>query len=79
MSTTIRVSTDTRDRIAMLAGASGEPMNAVVDQALDALERRRFFDDLNTRYGELRQDEQAWSDIERERAGEATSLHDISR
>ncbi len=78
MSTTIRVSIRTRDRIAILAGTSGQPMNAVVDEALDALERRRFFDELNTRYGELRQDERAWSDIERERAVEAASLHDIS-
>lgn len=53
-------------------------MNAVVDQALDALERRRFFDDLTRRYTELRQDERAWSDIEGERAAEAGSLHDIS-
>jgi len=53
-------------------------MHAVVDQALDALERRRFFDELNARDGELRQDERTWSDIERERAVEAASLHDIS-
>ncbi len=78
MSTTIRVSIRTRDRIAILAATSGQPMTAVVDQALDALERRQFFDDLNTRYTELRQDELAWSDIERERAVEAASLHDIS-
>jgi hypothetical protein len=51
-------------------------MSAVVDEALDALERRRFFADFNNRYRQLREDEAAWRDIEAERAVEAGSLRD---
>jgi len=78
MSTTIRVSVGTRDRIAALADESGKPMNAVVDDALDALERRRFFAAFNERYAELRDDPEAWADVEAERTLEARTLRDRS-
>ena len=76
MSTTIRVSSSTRDRIAVLARASGQPMTAVVDEALDALERRRFFADFNGRYAGLRADEHRWSEVEAEREIESGALGD---
>jgi predicted transcriptional regulator len=44
MSTTIRVSEQTRDRFARLAAATGRPMTQLLDEAADALERRVFFD-----------------------------------
>lgn len=78
MSTTIRVSVDTRDRIAALADESGKPMTAVVDDALDALERRRFFAAFNQRYAELRDDPDAWAEVEGERTVEARTLRDRS-
>lgn len=77
MSTTIRVPNRTRDRLAALAAAIGRPMAAVVDDALDALERRVFFEALNKRYGELRH-EGAWSEIEGERATEEGAVRDQS-
>lgn len=76
MSTTIRVSQRTRARIAALADATHRPMTAVVDEALDALERRAFFASFNQRYGELRDDEVTWTEIEAERQLEASSLTD---
>ena len=78
MSTTIRVPNRTRDRLAALATATGRPMTAVVDDALDALERRVFFEGLNARYAELRGDEAAWPEIEAERAIEEGALRDTS-
>lgn len=54
-------------------------MNTVVEDALDALERRRFFAVFNSRYGELRQDVEAWRGVEDERAVEAGSLRDSSK
>lgn len=78
MSTTIRVPNRTRDRLAALAAATGRPMTAVVDDALDALERRVFFDALNNRYGELREDDNAWAEIEVERRAEEGSVGDQS-
>lgn len=78
MSTTIRVPNRTRDRLAALAVATGRPMTAVVDDALDALERRVFFEGLNARYAELRADEASWTEIEAERAIEEGALRDKS-
>lgn len=51
-------------------------MNAVVEEALDALERRRFFAAFNSRYEALRRDDASWDEVEAERAAEARSLRD---
>jgi predicted transcriptional regulator len=71
MSTTIRVSEETRDRFARLADATGRPMTQLLDEAADALERRVFFDQLGARYGELRADESEWQEIQAERGADA--------
>jgi predicted transcriptional regulator len=78
MSTTIRVTERTRDRFAKLAAATGRPMTQLVDEAADALERRVFFDQLSSRYEELRADTGAWSEVETERAIEGRALRDSS-
>jgi len=79
MSTTIRVSEQTRDRFARLADTTGRPMTQLVDEAAEALERRLFFDQLTARYEELRRDDQEWASIEAEREVEGGSLGDRSR
>lgn len=68
MSTTIRVSRDTRARLAKLAEQAGTPMTAIVDQAVDRLERHRFFEELNRQVAALRADPVAWAEYEAERA-----------
>ena len=78
MSTTIRVSERTRDRFARLARATGRPMTELLDEAAEALERRIFFDGLAARYAELRGDDEAWREIEAERAMESGVLSDRS-
>ena len=78
MSTTIRVSEETRDRLASLATTTGRPMTRVLDDAVEALERKVFFDRFNRRYQELRDDAAAWSEIEHERAVEEGTLGDVS-
>jgi len=42
-------------------------MSQLVDEAVDALERRVFFDQLSSRYDVLRADPNAWSEIQAER------------
>lgn len=79
MSTTIRVNESTRDRLALIAVADDRPMTAVVDDALDALERRRFFAGMNDRYSELRADSAQWGEIEDERSAEYVTLSDSAR
>lgn len=76
MSTTLRVSEPTRDRFAELARATGRPMSQLLDDAADALERRLFFDRLTAGYAALRDDPDAWSEVEAERAAESTALRD---
>ncbi|MDA8040311.1 MAG: hypothetical protein M0Z69_14420 [Actinomycetota bacterium] len=78
MSTTIRVSEETRSRFAELAKAMGRPMTQLLDEAAEALERRVFFDRFAARYSELRHDADAWGEIEAERAEESSSLSDHS-
>ncbi len=78
MSTTIRVSKQTRDRFASLARATGRPMTELLDEAADALERRVFFDELSARYDVLAGDSTAWREIESERTAESGPLDDGS-
>jgi hypothetical protein len=54
-------------------------MTAVVDDAVDALERRLFFERYTRRYAELREDERAWREIQDERAAESGAIADESR
>jgi hypothetical protein len=77
MSTTIRVSEKTRDRLASLASSTGRPMTKVLDDAVEALERKVFFDRFNRRYQELRDDPTAWAGIELERRTEDGVLGDL--
>ncbi len=51
-------------------------MTAIVDDALDALERRRFFDRFNQRYAELADDSDAWTEVLEERTLESGALGD---
>jgi predicted transcriptional regulator len=76
MSTTIRVSEQTRDRFAKLADETGRPMTQLLDEAADALERRVFFDQFSARYQQLRSDRVAWGEIEAERAIEGGAVGD---
>ncbi len=78
MSTTIRVSEETRDRLASLASATGRPMTRILDEAVEALERKLFFETLNRRYEELRADPEAWAEIDQERRSEEGAVGDTS-
>ena len=53
--------------LAAIAESKGQPMTAVVEQALDALERREFLEAGNRRYAELRADPAAWAEVVRPR------------
>jgi len=53
-------------------------MTRVLDDAVDALERRVFFERFNRRYEELRDDSEAWAEIEAERRIEEGTVGDTS-
>jgi hypothetical protein len=50
----------------------------LLDEAADFLERRAFFDQLDASYAALRDDPEAWAEIEAERASEDGSVGDTS-
>lgn len=61
--TTIRVSVATRDRIAALARKAGEPMTAIIDQAIRELERKHRWQHVADQMARTRKENpQAWAD-----------------
>ncbi len=65
MSTTVRLSTETRERLARLAAADGETLTAALERLVHEEEIRRFAEEFNAAY------ERIWADpqlaaIERE-------------
>lgn len=51
-------------------------MTAVLDDAVDALERRAFFAAFNEGWARIRADEEAWAEVLAERAEEEALLTD---
>jgi hypothetical protein len=50
-----------------MSKAEGKPMSTLLDEAVEALRRRRFLEGVNTAYAALRQKPRAWEAIEAER------------
>ena len=53
---TVRVSARTHDTLKELAARSGEAMQEILDQAVEAERRRRFVEEANASYARLQQD-----------------------
>ncbi|MFC5829058.1 hypothetical protein [Nonomuraea insulae] len=61
--TSIRVSVKTRDRIAALAKKAGEPMTAIIDQAIREMEKKQRWERVAEQIERTqREDPQAWAD-----------------
>ncbi|MEU7852769.1 ribbon-helix-helix protein, CopG family [Nonomuraea sp. NPDC049141] len=61
--TTIRVSVKTRDRIAALARKAGEPMTAIIEQAIRELEKKHRWQHVAEQMERTRkEDPRAWAD-----------------
>lgn len=67
MSTTIRISDETKARIDQLTGLTGLQIQTLVDRALAEFERALFFGETNRRFAELRGDTAAWQALTAER------------
>ncbi len=78
MSTTIRVSEATRQRVADIAAATGRQMQAVVDDAVAAYERLVFWESFEAGYAALADDPERWGEVTAERAVEEQALGDGS-
>lgn len=78
MSTTIRVSEETRLLASELARRTGLQQQAVVAAALDAYDKSLFWDAFEHGYHHLAENEEAWASLQVERVGEAPALADGS-
>ena len=61
-STTIRVTTEQRDRLRKLAEQRSATMADTFDAALEALRRNQFYEQMAEAEARLRSDPQAWAD-----------------
>lgn len=76
MSTTLRVSEETRRQVAELAAATGRQMQVIVEEAVAAYARALFWAEFERGYELLADDPTQWAGVRAERAGESTALHD---
>jgi predicted DNA-binding protein len=67
-STTVRVSAETHELLRKLAAATGEPLQRVLERAVENYRRERFFAELDAAYERLQADPVAWKDYLGEQA-----------
>lgn len=65
--TTVRISGGAHKTLKELAASDARSMQALLDEAIEALRRKRFLERVNQAYAELRRDATAWSAVEAER------------
>jgi predicted transcriptional regulator len=60
-STTVRVTEHTHELLRELAAATGQPLQRVLEEAVERYRRERFFADLHAAYARLAGDRAAWA------------------
>lgn len=75
-SVTIRISGEAHGVLKSLAAETGEPIQLLLDRAIEAYRRQRFFEELNAAYGALRGDPGDWEEERQERAAWDAALSD---
>jgi predicted transcriptional regulator len=65
-SATVRISNEVRDILRELAAKEGEPMQAILEKAIEQYRRQRFLEEVNAAYAALRQDYKIWTEIQKE-------------
>jgi predicted transcriptional regulator len=75
-STTVRVSEHTHELLRKLAEASGEPLQKVLERAVENYRREQFYVEFNAAFERLRTDPVAWEEELAERALWETTLAD---
>jgi predicted transcriptional regulator len=60
--TTVRITETTRDALRELAHHEDEPMQAVLERAVEEYRRKRFIERVNDGYAALRADPKAWKE-----------------
>ena len=65
--TTVRISEEAHQALRALAAQAGEPMQVILDRAIEQYRRQRFLEEANAAYAVQRRDPQAWQDERDER------------
>jgi predicted transcriptional regulator len=66
-SLSIRISSETHQKVRDLAKTKGESMQSVIDKAVEDYRRQRFLEEANRQFAVLRADPQAWQEELEER------------
>jgi len=74
--TTVRIREETREALRALAESEGKSMQAVLEEAVEALRRLRFLERVNDAYAALRRNGAAWDSLQTERSDWDASLLD---
>ena len=64
------------DILREMARIEGRPMQALLEEAVETLRRKRFLEEVNAGYASLRGDAKAWAAVEGERREWDRTLHD---
>jgi predicted DNA-binding protein len=75
-STTVRVSAETHELLRKLAAATGEPLQRVLERAVENYRREQFYAEFNAAFERLRSDPVAWKDYLAEQAEMEGTLAD---
>jgi predicted transcriptional regulator len=67
-STKVRVSAETHDVLRKLAAATGEPLERVLERAVESYRREQFYAEFDAAYARLQADPVAWEEELAERA-----------
>ena len=73
---TTRISAAAHGILRQLAKAEGKSILALLDEAVEALRRQRFLEQVNAAYAILRADPVTWAAVERERRAWDATLGD---
>jgi len=73
---TIRISDTAHGTLQKMSRSEGKPMAALLDEAVEALRRQRFLEQVNTAYAALRSDAREWEAVEKERRAWDATLPD---
>ena len=74
--TTVRVRPETRDKLRELSEQSGRHIAEVLEEAVEQLRRRRFMEEVNQSFTQLRADPEAWAEELAERRETEGTLMD---
>ena len=66
-SANVRISSESRDTLRRLAREEREPMQAILDRAIERYRREKFLRDANADYAALRKNARAWKEELKER------------